>query len=318
MNNKAKMFTVFGVLLFFLSVFLFVYKEENNRKPLRFGATYMTMNNPYFEVLDENLREAIEGNGDILISRDPLQNQNKQNDQIQSMIEEGIDVLFLNPVDWKKVSKAVKMCADNDIPIIVIDTNIYNENSMDNIIATITSDNYNAGVQCALDMMKKKNEAKIVIINHTNINSTKLRVEGFLDTISNYPQYQVVENRDSTAELELAMEEMDRIIKKGVIFDVVLGGNDPTALGCLAAIQKNHYDHPTLIYGIDGSPDAKAMIRAGYMEGTSAQSPVSIGEVAASTAYKYLDGEEVERDIVIPVHLITNENLKEYDVAGWQ
>ena len=62
-----------------------------------FGATYMTRNNPYFDVLHEAIEEVVEANGDILISRDPSQNQEKQNDQIQEMIDEGIEVLFLKP-----------------------------------------------------------------------------------------------------------------------------------------------------------------------------------------------------------------------------
>ena len=35
-----------------------------------------------------------------------------------------------------------------------------------------------------------------------------------------------------------------------------------------------------LIYGIDGSPDFKAMLELGAVSGTSAQSPKTIGEVA--------------------------------------
>ena len=35
-----------------------------------FGATYMTMNNPYFQVLDTQIRAHVELNGDILLTRD--------------------------------------------------------------------------------------------------------------------------------------------------------------------------------------------------------------------------------------------------------
>ena len=78
-----------------------IYKEEqlNSKKTVVFGATYMTMNNSYFEVLNDNIQETIEANGDILISRDPFQDQKKQNEQIYDMLDEGIKVLFLNPVD---------------------------------------------------------------------------------------------------------------------------------------------------------------------------------------------------------------------------
>ena len=40
-----------------------------------FGATYMTMNNPYYQVLDAQLRSEIEANGDILLTRDAAMDQ---------------------------------------------------------------------------------------------------------------------------------------------------------------------------------------------------------------------------------------------------
>ena len=51
-----------------------------------FGSTYMTRNNPFFDVLHESLEEVVEENGDILITRDPLQNQEKQNESILDFI----------------------------------------------------------------------------------------------------------------------------------------------------------------------------------------------------------------------------------------
>ena len=66
------------------------------------------------------------------------------------------------------------------------------------------------------------------------------------------------------------------------------------------------------VIGVDGSPDGKAMIKAGFLEGTAAQSPIKIGEKAVQTAYSYLAGETVKKHVTIPVELITADNLKFY------
>ena len=73
-----------------------------------------------------------------------------------------------------------------------------------------------------------------------------------------------------------------------------------------------------LIYGIDGSPDFKSMLKLGYVTGTSIQSPKTIGRVAAEAAYQYLDGEEVEPYISIEPEMLTRENLGDYEINGWQ
>ena len=115
-----------------------------------FGATYMTRNNPYFDVLNEGIEEVVEANGDILLTRDPLQDQEKQNEQIQEMIDEGIQMLFLNPVDWEKVQPALDACREAGVGIINVDTVVKDR---DSVISIIETDNYQAGQLCALDMM---------------------------------------------------------------------------------------------------------------------------------------------------------------------
>ena len=287
----------------------------SDKAPLKFGATYMAMNNPYFPALNNSIKEVITANGDILITRDPAQDQQKQNEEIVDLIEEGVTAIFLQPVDWKGVEPALIACHDAGIPVFNVDSFVYRG---DLVVCSILSDNYDAGVQIAKDVLKKTDHAKIVIINHQDINSTNLRVQGFLDTLRDYPQYEVVSHMLGTAELEVAMEFMLGILEQGVDFDIILGGNDPTALGVLAAIQKMTIRKPLLIYGIDGSPDGKQMIGRGFIEGSSAQRPIEMGKKAAQTAYDYLAGKEIQKEILIPVTLITRDNLGEFDADGWQ
>ena len=244
-----------------------------------------------------------------------LKRENTQNEQIKDMINEGIDVLFLQPVDRNKVRPALELCKKKHIPVFVIDSEVSDTEA---VVSTIVSDNYDAGVQCAKDMMKKKTSANIIIVNQKALNSINERVKGFRDTIKGHPQYKIVEEKESAAEFEIAMKVMEKIIYEKKNYDVVMGGNDPIALGCIAAMQMTDKTDQVMVYGVDGSPDGKAMIKAGFLEGTAAQSPIKIGEKAVQTAYSYLAGETVKKHVTIPVELITADNLKFYDMTGWQ
>ena len=319
---KKKTGFILAAVLIFLLLGCGINSQTQKKKidldsdtPLKFGATYMTMNNPYFIALNDSIREVVEANGDILITRDPAQSQERQNAQIQEMIEEGVVAIFANPVDWEKITPALQACQEAGVAVINVDTDVKEK---EYVASVIQSDNYRAGVQCAQDMMAKMDSARIVIMNHYNIKSTTLRVQGFLDTIEGHPQYEVVKEVKTTSELEVSMKMMKRILKTNLEFDVVLGGNDPTALGALAALQLNHVRNRVMIYGIDGSPDAKAMIHQGYLEGTSAQRPIEMGRTAAETAYEYLAGKKVDKNITVDVTLITRDNLSEFDIDGWQ
>ena len=305
------------LLLFIISIigcsFWDPTKETNN--PRIFGATYMTRNNPYFDVLNDAIAEVVEGNGDILISRDPCQDQEKQNEQILEMIDEGIEILFLNPVDWETVRPALIACQEAGVVVINVDTVVKDTEYVTSIIET---DNYQAGVLCAEDMMRRVEAANIVIINNPAQTSIVDRMAGFTDTIAGNDHYIVVYEGISLGEFEVGAQVMQEVLRQGVEFNVVLGGNDPTALGALAALQQYHREDKVLIYGIDGSPDFKGMLQLGYVAGTSAQSPETIGRVSAELAYDYLAGREIPDYFSIEPYMITEENLNQFEVNEWQ
>lgn len=290
-------------------------KDPKQHEALLFGATYMTRNNPYFDILNQGIEEVVVANGDILLTRDPLQDQEKQNEQIMELIHEGICMLFLNPVDWEAVAPALDACKEAGVAVINVDTVVKDR---DSVISIIETDNYQAGQICALDMMKRKKSANIIILDNPIQMSITYRSQGFTDAIAGNDNYRVVYRHAAAGEIEVSSKVMEEILRKNIDFDVILGGNDPTALGALAALQQARREEGILIYGIDGSPDFKSILDMGYVTGTSAQSPKSIGRVAAETAYRYLAGEPVEKYISLPSTLITKDNLDNYEIDGWQ
>ena len=58
--------------------------------------------------------------------------------------------------------------------------------------------------------------------------------------------------------------------------------------------------------------------RDGIMKASAAQFPSEIGKKAADAAYRLLEGEDVDRDILVPVKLITQENVEEFGTDCWQ
>ena len=146
----------------------------------KFGATYMTMNNPFFEVIDETIRATVESNGDILITRDPALDAVRQTQQIYELIDEGVEAIFIAPVDFEKIIPAIEYGREKGIKIILVDTEIYDESLADCIVV---SDNYYAGVICAEYLLDRKTKGRVLIFEHSTTKSSNDRVKGFVDTI---------------------------------------------------------------------------------------------------------------------------------------
>lgn len=275
----------------------------------------MTMNNPFYEVVNNEIKKEIESKGDTLITLDPALDKNKQNEQIYYFIQEKVNAIFLTPIDYKAVEPALKKAKEAHIPIIVIDAPVYNT---EYVSCTIVSNNYDAGVQCAKDMMKKKKSANIMLLEHLGAKSATDRIQGFKDTIKAYPQYKIINSQDCKGQIELAFPATQKMLKETNQVDVVMALNDPSAMGALAALETYHKTDNILVYGVDGTPDCNNLINNGSMTGTSAQYPIIFGQKAIETGYQILNDEQIDKEIVIPVTLITKENINDFNIAGWQ
>jgi len=280
-----------------------------------FGATYMTMVNPFFTVVDDGIREIVEAQGDKLISYDPGNDQLKQIDQIRDFIDMKVDAIFLNPVDWHFIKPALEAAKKAKIPVINVDAPVYD---LDLINCLVATDNVKAGIILAEDLRKNRDHARIAIIDHISAKSAIDRTEGFVQTLGNSGNYNVVARYSSDGNIEQALVGMETILRTVGRVDVVFATNDPSAMGAIAALEAASHVGTVLVYGIDGAPYAKKMIAEGKMHATAAQSPVMIGRTAAEIAYRILRGEKVEKVVLIPPFLINASNVQRYGINGWQ
>lgn len=281
-----------------------------------FGATYMTMNNPFFVALNDGIMEVLESRGDKLITLDPALDMGKQISQINDMIEQGVDLIFLNPVDWQEVKPALAAAEAAGIPIINVDSPVFDDEM---VASVVTSDNYRAGELIAHDVHKRVGpEARIIILEHPETKSGIDRTRAFVDTVSHYPGFEIVARYDAFGQLESTMPVMENILRQGLDFNVVMCTNDPSAIGAIAALLAAKQEEGIFVYGVDGSPNGKKMVKEGKLTATVAQSPMSIGRTAAEKAYELLEGKPVTHEILVPVELIDSTNVDLFGLDGWQ
>ena len=281
-----------------------------------FGYTCMDGTNPFFVALEGAIREVVEGNGDTLLSFDPGNDSNTQIDQVEDAISAGVEYMFVNPVDADGIIPALDMLKDADIPMFGFDTQV---GDMSYLVSYAGSDNYNAGYVCGKDLAEKLPDGgDILILDSPTMQSVVDRTNGFLDAIEESGvEFNVVDQQDAQGNQQVANEKATDMLTAHPDVVAIFGGNDPTALGIYAACDAAGVS--PLIYGVDGSPDVKALLTEdSNLTGTGAQSPITIGKTIAEVAYKWIDGEEVEDTYPIETFLITADNVADYGTDGWQ
>ena len=77
-------------VIFAISIVLLFYsrnKNESGKAKRTIGASYMTMNNPYFEVINEEIKAVVENEGDVLETRDSAMDAEVQAEQVEGFID---------------------------------------------------------------------------------------------------------------------------------------------------------------------------------------------------------------------------------------
>lgn len=293
-------------------------KTEEETKHYKLGYTCMDGTNPFFVTIHDKMKEMVEAKGDEFVVTDPGNDVTKQISQVEDMLSQNLDGLFMNPVDAQGIIPALDQVKEAGVPIVGFDTEV---GDMSYLVTYTGSDNYNAGKVVGEDLVKKvPGGGKIIVLDSPTMQSVVDRTNGFLDAIKGHG-FEIVAQQDAKGNLQVAMGIAEDLLQAHGDVVAIFGGNDPTALGALAAanaagIKKGE----CYIYGIDGSPDIKAELASGesLIEGTGAQSPVSIAEKAVNLMYAYINGETLEERYPVETFLITAENVDQFGTDGWQ
>lgn len=312
--------TLWPLLVLLVMALSFVYFKGilPDPKQVKIGVTYMTMNNDFYKTLNAELEKKTNQQGSRLYVRDPELDEGKQSQQIDFFVREKVDVIVINPVKSNSPSiiSSLQKAKKAGIKIIVVDAPVSKEVAVD---TTIVSDNYQAGVLIAKDMMKRLPAANILLLEHRNAVSAMDRIRGFVETIKNQPQYKIISQKETLGQTEEAMPQVKSALDEGMDFNVVMALNDRAAIGALAAIKNNGLNRKLSIYGVDGSPDIKNFLATtNDIEGTVAQSPIQMGRKVAQVIELMQEGKSYDSQYLIPVHLVNRDNISQYTVTGWQ
>ncbi len=240
---------------------------------------------------------------------------NQQFNQMENFIASDTDVIVLNAGDSKGIAPAVEKAKQAGIAVIAVDTGA--EGGVD---ATITSNNVQAGqVSCQYIADRLKGKGNIVIVNGPPVNSVFERVDGCEQVLAKYPDIKVL-SKDQNAEgsRDGGLRVMSDLLTSFPKIDAVFAINDPSGVGAeLAARQAKRSEF--FIVGVDGAPEAKEAIEDpnSLFVATAAQDPLGMTRKAVQVGNDILHGKRpANPDILIPVKLITRENVSEY--PGWQ
>lgn len=273
-------------------------KEEGN---VKIGLSVSTLNNPFFVTLKEGAEKAAKEANVSLTVVDAQNDPAKQASDIEDLIQQGVDIILINPTDSSAVVSAIESANQANIPVITVDRSA----DGGEVVAHIASDNVAGGKMAGEFIIEAlKDGGNIVELEGIpGSSAARERGEGFHQVIDQASNIKVVAKQAADFDRAKGLSVMENILQSQKDIQAVFAHNDEMALGALEALQA-HGMKDVIVVGFDATDDAVKAVKEGKMAATVAQKPELIGQSAVQTALKVLKGETVEQFIPVPLELV--------------
>ena len=234
----------------------------------------------------------------------------RQIEQIDSLVACGIDLLIVAPNQVATISPAIDRAYDRGIPVIVFER----KTNSRKFTAFMSADNYEMGRQMGEYIAKRLNgSGKVLEVMGLKGSSPAIeRHNGFVDALKNYPKVEIT----ATLQGDWTEETGYDIVKKWkkenptVAVDMVFGMNDRSAIGARKAFLEAGDSRP-LYCGIDGLPGKNGGIKlvndsildASFIYPTN-------GDRLLQLALDILDGKPYQKETRMMSAIVTHDNAR--------
>ncbi len=261
--------------------------------------------------LNEELRTAtyLYDNVDIrVVSADD--NDTVQRAQIDSFIDDGVDLLIVSPNSMTSISEAVDRAYDSGIPVILLDR----KTDSGKYTAFIGADNVEIGRSIG-EFVATRLGGRGTVVEIQGLDGSSPAVErhrGFTDVLSRYPDIHIIASPSGNWLQDSGSETMDAVMRKDTDrqIDCVFGHNDRMAVGAYETMKGYGADvDGTLFAGVDALPGADGGI-ARVQDGTLTVSCIypTGGDKVMELAMNILEGRPYNKENTLRAALVTRDN----------
>src|SRR5215213_3502682 len=267
----------------------------------------------FFTQMNEGAQKAAERAGAKLVIFNANNDPAAQNNAIETYIQQKVNGLIVVAIDVNGIMPAVKAAAAANIPVVAIDA-ILPEGPQK---AQVGVDNALAGKMIAEHFAKLVDtemggKAKLGIVGALNSAIQNVRQKGFEDTLKGNSKITMAGVVDGRNIQDNALAAAENLITGNPDLTAIYATGEPALLGAVAAVESQGRKDKVKIVGWDLTAQAIKGIDQGFVVGVVQQDPAGMGAAATDALLKLTRGERVDKNIAVPVTIVTKANVDPY------
>ncbi|MBZ2175877.1 substrate-binding domain-containing protein [Schnuerera sp. xch1] len=281
---------------------------------VKIGYAINNMNDTFQTYIVDAAKEKAEEYGYSIDIQDAQEDVIKQQDQVDAMIEQGVDAIIVVPVDTSAMDPITKAVTEAGIPLVYVNRNPFSEGDIPEGVFYVGSQEIVAGQfqgTYLVKLMGEEGGVAILMGILSNEGAVK-RTEGNEEILSQYPGIKVLAKESGNWQKDQGMDITENwLTAYADELNAILANNDEMALGALNALETAGRND-VIVMGIDAIPDAINMVAEGKMAATVLQDADGQGHGAIESVHNALKGNEQDPIRWIDFVLITPENVSDF------
>lgn len=285
----------------------------------KLGALVISLTNPYWVGMKDAYIAAAEQYGvNIEVMSAPTEgDKQSQLETLNAMALKDYKAIVLSPIEPYNLLPGIIQCNKSGIPVINLGPGI-NVDSLKEmggrLDGRLTVDFAQQGELAASDMVKRIGTGKVAIIQGIpGAAQSEGRTAGAKKVFESTKGVELVSvqpaNWDSTAAYNAASD----IIQAHGDLKGIFCCNDVMALAASHALTDAGLKDKVLLYGVDGTEEAKTAIKEGRMDGTITYPSSAYAKAAVIMLLKLAQGMDMSQTVYCPLDVINTENVAQFD-----
>ncbi len=266
----------------------------------------------FFNQMNEGAQQAADAAGVELVIFNANNDPAAQNSAIETYIEQGVDGLAVVAIDVNGIMPAVEQAAAAGIPVVAIDAILPEDGPQQ---AQIGVDNAAAGAdlgKVVTEWAGANGGAKIGVVGALNSFIQNVRLDGFTSSLEGVEGITMADTVDGQNVQDVALSAAENLLTANPDMTAIYATGEPALLGAIAAVESQGRTGDVKVFGWDLTASAVKGIDEGYVQAVIQQDPAGMGAAAIDALVTLSDGGTVERNISVPVTIVTSDNVDDF------
>lgn len=281
--------------------------DASGRKPLVIGVSLLNLSSEFIVMLNQALEAKAKELGVKLIVNDAQRSAERQVQQVESFIAQRVDAIILNPCEVEASSPAVDKAVAAGIPIV----NVNSETRSAPTAFVGSRDEESARLAMEFIARRLNGQGNVVMMHGFMGQAAQIkRDQGAREILAKHPGLKLLADQTAEWDRAKAMTLMENWIQAhGPKIQAVFAHNDEMGLGAVLALEQAKRKDKVIVASVDAIADALQAVKDGRLDATVFQDAKGQAATALETAVRSIRKEPFEKQVFIPFHLVTQENV---------